>query len=381
MVVRSITRREGDLFQMQIQAAVVNNKGEDFQIDTLELDPPKTGEVLVQMVASGICHTDINVKNQTHRVPAPAVLGHEGSGIVENVGHGVTDLVPGDHVVLGFASCGVCRNCLSAKSYACARHAELNFGGMMDDRTHRLHRGEQPLSNFFGQSSFATHSVTNARNAVKVPKDVDLALLGPLGCGLMTGAGTVFNRLMPPPGSSIAVVGAGAVGLSAIMAASIIGCGTIITIDVHQSRLDLALQLGATHAINASDTPDIVDAIRSITDGGADFCVEAAGHPLLLRQMVDALAPMGTAIQLGGLPQGTEAHIDSNDLRSKSKTIAGLVEGGSVPKVLIPKLIDFYRMGKFSFDKLVTFYPFDDINKAVDDAHRGVVIKPILRFG
>ncbi len=366
---------------MQIQAAVINNKGEDFAIEPIELDPPKTGEILVRMVASGICHTDLNVKNQTHRVPAPAVLGHEGSGIVEEVGPGVTDLEAGDHVVLGFASCGVCRNCLRARSYACSRHAELNFGGRMEDLSYRLHRDNQPLSNFFGQSSFASYSVVSSRNAVKVPKDVDLALLGPLGCGLMTGAGTVFNRLLPPPGSTIAVIGAGAVGLSAIMAAAIVGCGTIISIDVHQNRLDLAQELGATHAINGAELPDIVSEIRSLTEGGADFVIEAAGHPLLLRQAVDALAPMGTAVQLGGLPQGTEASIDSNDLRSKSKTIAGLVEGGSVPRVLIPQLIEFYKAGRFSFDKLVRYYPFEQINEAAADAHDGKVIKPILKFG
>ncbi len=365
---------------MQIQAAVINSKGEDFKIDTVELDPPKAGEVLIRMVATGICHTDMNVKNQTHRVPAPAVLGHEGSGIVEEVGSGVIDLAIGDHVVLGFASCGVCRNCLRARPYACARHAELNFGGKMDDLTHRLHRGGQPLSNFFGQSSFASHSVVNSRNAVKVSKDIDLALLGPLGCGLLTGAGTVFNRLMPAPGSTMAVIGAGAVGLSAIMAAAIVGCSTIISIDLHDNRLQLARELGATHTINAGKSADIVADIRSITDGGADFAIEAAGHPALLRQVVDSLAPLGTAVQLGGLPQGTEASIDSNDLRSKSKTIAGLVEGASVPKVFIPQLLDFYQAGKFPFDKLVTYYPFDEINQAGADAHDGKVIKPILKF-
>lgn len=366
---------------MQIQAAVVNTKGQDFELETIELDPPETGEVLVRMVASGICHTDVNVKNQTHRVPAPAVLGHEGSGIVEEVGPGVTDLEVGDHVVLGFASCGSCRNCFRARPYACSRHAELNFGGKMDDLSHRLHRGEQPLSNFFGQSSFATYSVVKSRNAIKVPKDVDLTLLGPLGCGLMTGAGTVFNRLQPEPGSIIAVIGAGAVGLSAVMAAAIVGCGTIISIDVHENRLQLARELGATHVINASKSSDLVAEIRTLTDGGTDFTIEAAGHPALLRQAVDSLAPLGTAVQLGGLPQGTEASIDSNDLRSKSKTVAGLVEGASVPRVLIPQLIDFYKAGRFAFDRLVTYYQFEEINKACQDAHDGKVIKPIVKFG
>lgn len=365
---------------MKIRAAIIKQKGENFQLENIDLDEPGNGEILVQIVAAGMCHTDMNVKDQTHRVPAPCVLGHEGAGIVERVGPGVSEFDIGDHVVIGFASCGVCVNCYTGHPFACLRFAELNFGGKMEDGSSRLHRNGEAISNFFGQSSFATYSVCNARNAVKVPTDIDLSLLGPLGCGVQTGAGTVLNRLKPEPGSSIAVFGAGGVGLSAIMAAKLIGCGEIIAVDVHDSRLELSEDLGATHTINANKCRDVVFEIKSITRGGANFAIEAAGHPSLLRSAFDSLSPLGTAAQIGGLPQGSEAVIDSNDLRSRNKTITGVVEGNSVPKVFIPQLIDFYRSGKFPFDKMVTFYDFDEINNAGSDAHSGKSIKPILRM-
>lgn len=365
---------------MQIRAAVINNKGEDFQIEDIHLDSPRNGELLVRVVASGICHTDMTVKDQTHRLPPPAVLGHEGSGIVEEVGPGTADFEVGDHVVLGFASCGNCNNCLVGLPFACIRFAELNFGGRMADGTQRLHRENEYISVFFGQSSFATHSVVDARNAVKVPKDIDIALLGPLGCGIQTGAGAVLNRFKPRPGASIAVFGAGGVGLSAIMAAHAVSCGTIVAIDMHQSRLDLARELGATHTIDASTSTDVVGEIKELTKGGANFAIEAAGHPSLLRKAVDSLTFLGTAAQIGGLPAGAEAAINSNDLRSNNKTITGIVEGDSVPRVFIPQLIDMYRSGRFPFDKMISFYPFEQINDAGADSHNGIAVKPVLRI-
>lgn len=365
---------------MQIRAAIINHKGEDFQLENIDLDEPGHGEILVKIVASGMCHTDMTVKDQTHRVPAPCVLGHEGAGIVEKVGPGVDEFSIGDHVVIGFASCGVCANCLTGHPFACLRFAELNFGGRMEDGSSRLHKNGEIISNFFGQSSFATYSVCHARNAVKVPNDIDLTILGPLGCGIQTGAGTVMNRLKPQPGSSIAIFGAGGVGLSAIMAAKVIGCGEIIAIDAHDSRLELSKDLGATHVINANNNGDVVSEIKSITGGGANFAIEAAGHASLLRTAVDSLSALGVAAQIGGLPQGTEAIIDSNDLRSRNKTITGVVEGNSVPKVFIPQLLELYKSGKFPFNKMVTFYDFDDINQAGSDAHSGKSIKPILKM-
>lgn len=237
---------------MQTKAAVVFEKDKPFQLTDITIEDPKPGEVLIRLVGTGICHTDYFAQNQSYPVPLPAVLGHEGSGIVEKIGVGVNHIQPGDHVVLSYSSCGVCPNCLSGKAYACEQFYDLNFGGRMADGTCRLHHDHQDVSNFFGQSSFAHYSVASARNVVKVPKDVPLEMLGPLGCGIQTGSGAVLNKLKPVPGSSIAVFGIGAVGLSAIMAAEVAHCGIIIAIDIQDSRLELAKELGATHTINAT---------------------------------------------------------------------------------------------------------------------------------
>src|SRR5690554_6980272 len=245
---------------MKIQAAVTHAQGEDFSIEEVTLSGPKSNEVLVKIVATGVCHTDA-VGRDLGVSPYPIVLGHEGSGVVEQVGENVTSLAVGDHVVMSFAHCGQCENCLTGHPTVCSRFNELNFGGCMEDHTCRLHQGDTDLHTFFGQSSFGTHIVAHERNVVKVDKDVDLALLGPLGCGIQTGAGTVLNRLKPEFGTSIAIYGCGAVGLSAIMAAKIANCRQIYAIDVHDSRLELARELGATHALNGRQV-DVVKEIR-----------------------------------------------------------------------------------------------------------------------
>lgn len=363
---------------MEIKAAVTNAKGEDFGIETIQLDDPKSGEVLIRIVACGICHTDMVARDQEYPVPLPAVLGHEGSGVVEKIGEGVTYVQPGDHVVLGYAFCGACRSCLSGRPFVCERFFDLNFSGIMDDGTKRHHRQEEGLSIFFGQSSFGSFAIANERNLVKVDKDVDLAILGPLGCGIQTGAGAVLNRLKPEAGSSIAVFGAGAVGLSAIMAANAVGCGVIVAVDVHDHRLELARELGATHVVNAQKI-NPVDEIRRIT-GGVNYAAETAGAPGILRQAVDALTFYGKVVQIGAPPLGTEEKIDTNDLLLFNKTITGVVEGDSIQRVFIPQLINMYKQGRFPFDKLLQFYKFEDINQAVRDSHSGKTIKPIVRM-
>lgn len=366
---------------MQIKAAVTNGKSEEFKIQTITLDEPKSGEVLIRIIASGICHTDMVAQDQDYPVPLPAVLGHEGSGIVERIGAGVTTLEPGDHVVLGFAHCGKCEQCLTGYPYVCKRFFELNFTGKMEDGTcrHHNHTGTE-LSTFFGQSSFGTYTIAHERNVVKVDKDVDLALLGPLGCGIQTGSGAVLNRLQPEAGSSIAVFGAGAVGLSALMAAKAAGCGTIMAVDVHDSRLELAKELGATHVINATGI-NVPEAVKEILPDGVNYAVETAGVPGILRQAVDSLGIRGTVCQIGAPPLGTDEKIDVNDLLLSNKTITGLVEGDSVPRVFIPQLIALYKSGQFPFDKLVKFYSFEDINEAVEDSKSGKTIKPIIKIG
>ncbi len=362
---------------MKIKAAVAHNKGEELKIEEVELMDPKDDEVLIKIVASGICHTDAEAM-KGNGSPFPAVFGHEGSGIVEKVGSSVTNVVPGDHVVLSYAYCGECDNCLTGHQNLCERTVELNFGGKTKDRTHRLHQHQQPLSNFFGQSSFATYSIANKNNVVKVDKEVDLALLGPLGCGIQTGSGTVFNSLSPKAGTSIAIFGAGAVGLSSVMAAKIVGCSNIIVIDLHESRLELARELGATHTLNGKEV-DVVQEIKAITNGGAHYAIETTGAVPVVKQSIHCLRILGTVAIVGMSGDVTLNFID--DILMEGKKIVGTVQGDSVPQLLIPQLVNYYKQGKFPFDKLVKFYDFKEINQAFEDSKKGIAIKPIIKIG
>ncbi len=361
---------------MKIRAAVTHTKGQAFAIEDISLSAPRSNEVLIKVVATGVCHTDA-VARDLGVSPYPIVLGHEGAGIIEQVGENVTSLAPGDHVVMSFAHCGRCENCLTGRPTVCARFNELNFGGRMEDNTYRLKKRDTDVATFFGQSSFGTHVVAHERNVVKVDEDVDLSLLGPLGCGIQTGAGTVLNRLRPAFGTSIAIYGCGAVGLSAIMAAQIANCLQIFAVDVHDSRLQLAKELGATHSLNGKHV-DVVKEIKAAANGGTHYAVESTGVPPVVRQCLNALRPLGTAAIVGVTP---EMKIDvHNDLMAEGKSMIGVIEGDSVPRVFIPKLIEYYKAGKFPFDKLVKFYPFDQIDQAFEDSASGTTIKPILRF-
>ncbi|MEK4627811.1 MAG: NAD(P)-dependent alcohol dehydrogenase [Solibacillus sp.] len=361
---------------MKITAAVTKGQGAPFEIQEVELASPKANEVLVKIVATGVCHTDA-VARDLAIAPLPAVLGHEGAGIIEQIGEGVKDLAIGDHVVLSFAHCGSCPNCLTGHPTVCDTFNDLNFGGIHDDHTKRLSKDGEELSTFFGQSSFGTFAIAHERNVVKVDPDVDLALLGPLGCGIQTGAGTVLNRIKPEFGSSIVIYGCGAVGLSALMAAKIAGCQYIIAVDVHDSRLELAKELGATHTLNGRNV-DVVAEIKAITNGGSNYAVETTGVPPVVKQSLNALRPLGTCAIVGVTP---EMPIDvHNDLMAEGKTMMGVIEGDSVPRVFIPKLVEYYKAGSFPFDKLVKYYDFDQINEAFEDSKTGITIKPILKI-
>lgn len=361
---------------MKITAAVTQAQGADFALQDVELAAPQAHEVLIKVVATGVCHTDA-VARDLAIAPLPAVLGHEGAGIVEAVGAEVKDLAVGDHVVMSFAHCGGCSSCLTGHPTVCQTFNPLNFGGVQDDYTTRLSKDGTPLATFFGQSSFGTYAVAHARNVVKVDKTVDLALLGPLGCGIQTGAGTVLNRLRPEFGSSIVVYGCGAVGMSAIMAAKIAGCEHIIAVDVHDARLELARELGATHALNGSKV-DVVQEVKSITEHGAHYAVETTGVPKVVKQSLNALRPLGVCAIVGVTP---EMSIDvHNDLMAEGKTMVGVIEGDSVPRVFIPQLVSYFKAGRFPFDRLIKFYPFEDINQAFEDSKNGGAIKPVLKI-
>ncbi|MEO8667069.1 MAG: NAD(P)-dependent alcohol dehydrogenase [Bauldia sp.] len=365
---------------MKIRAAVVRARHAPMTIETLDLDDPRDDEIVVRLVATGVCHTDIAMRDQTFPVPQPIVLGHEGAGIVERVGHAVTKVAAGDHVVMTYNSCGHCASCDHHAPTYCHQFFEYNFGGSRPDGSSPLSRsGAKVHGNFFGQSSFASHAICRERNIVKVPRDAPLDLIGPLACGIQTGAGSVINGLKVGVGDSIAVFGSGSVGLSAVMAARLVGAGTIIAVDLLNARLELARELGATHVVNGTHA-DPVTEIMKITGSGVDFALEFTGVVPVVRQAMMSLAPRGACGVAGAFAQGSEVTLDVLHLMTAGRSIRGLVEGESNADVFIPHLIEMHRQGRFPFDRLIRHYDFDDINAAIADSETGVAIKPVVRM-
>jgi aryl-alcohol dehydrogenase len=367
---------------MQVTAAVARSQGAPFTIETLELDEPRHNEVRVRLVATGICHTDAIVRDGVYPTPLPAVLGHEGAGIVEAIGDSVTSVKPGDHVVLAAAYCGHCRRCRAGEMAYCENLFAADFGGRRLDGSTAFSDSEGTAisSHFFGQSSFATYTNVVEESVVRVDADVPLEHLGPLGCGFNTGAGTVLNELQPEIGSSLAVFGAGAVGSAAIMAAKVADCSIIVAIDIHDSRLDLARELGATHTIN-SLTEDVAARLTEITGGaGIDYVVDTTGRPELLRQAAEAIAVRGTIALVGAARPGTEVSFEIGASLVKGWTFKTVVQGSSVPQVFIPKMIKLWRAGRFPFEKLVKNYTLDEINAGFEDSKNGTTVKPVIIF-
>jgi aryl-alcohol dehydrogenase len=368
---------------LQIHAAVVREPHGAFVPENLELDDPLPDEVRVRMVAAGVCHTDVLVRDQVYPTPLPAVLGHEGAGVVEAVGSAVRGLAPGDHVVLTVNTCGRCGNCLSGSLTYCEELYSRNFGGRRPDGSSALADadGAPVASHFFGQSSFASRANVSERAVVKVPEDVPLDLLGPLGCGFQTGAGAVFNSLRPTVGSSIAIFGAGAVGFSAMLAALASGCTTIVMVDINDDRLGRARELGATYTVNSAHQ-DPAEAIMALTGGrGVDYALEATGVQGVLRQAADSLAVRGTVGLVGAGRPGTEAAFETGLSITRGWTLKMIIEGDAVPQVFIPRLIELWRQGRFPFDKLINRFPFEDINKAFASSESGETLKPVVVFG
>ena len=368
--------------KMRIQAAVLRESGAPLNVEDVLIEAPGPTEVRVRVVASGVCHTDMVVRDQLFPTPMPIILGHEGAGVVDAVGSAVTTVKPGDHVVMTYMSCGLCLPCETGHPAHCTHMHPLNFGGgRLDGSTSSCgcESGMPIHDHFFGQSSFSTYAIANERNVVKVAKEAPLELLGPLGCGIQTGAGSVLNALKVEAGSSFVAFGAGAVGLASVMAARIAGATTIIAVDVTPSRLQLALELGATHVINSCEE-NPVERIQQITAGGANYSLECSGRAEVLRQAIDALATLGTCGIVGATKFGTEVAFNINEVMIPGKRIMGIVQGDVVANAFIPKLVDLYLQGRFPFDKLCKFYEFDQVNEAMADSERGVTIKPILRM-
>lgn len=363
-------------------AAVLSANHEPFTLEQVDVERPRRGEVLVRIVATGLCHTDLSARDGLIPFPLPGVLGHEGAGVVEEVGEGVTDLEVDDHVVMSFAFCGGCRTCRTGHPVYCESWAGLNlFGGSRADGSPTLHRDGQDLhGHFFGQSSLATLALASASSVIKVPREAPLELLGPLACGVQTGAQSVLNVLRPEPGSTLAVFGAGGVGLSALIAAVHLTGAAVAVVDINPARLELASRLGAAHAINARDQ-DPVEALQKITEGrGVDRTLEATGVPTVLRQAIDVLAPLGVCGIVGAPAPDAEVSMHILGAIVKGSSVVGINQGDAIPRESIPALIELHRQGRFPFDELIRVYPFDDIQQAVDDASAGTVVKPVLRM-
>ena len=365
---------------MKTRAAVATAPQTDLEIRDVELDAPRADELQVRIVASGVCHTDAIVRDQWYPVPLPSVLGHEGAGIVEAVGSDVQGFKAGDKVVLGPAYCGRCEQCLAGHPMFCVNFYDRNFGGGRADGSKSFSDDSGEISShFFGQSSFAEHTNVVASGAVKVPDDAPLDLLGPLGCGIMTGSGAVLNVLQPQPGSSVAVFGTGAVGMSGMLAAKAASATTIIMVDIVPERLEFAKELGATHTVNSKET-DPVEAIKEITGGGVEYALDTTGVPPVFAQMTKSLATRGHGALVGAAKLGTEAPFDISTLLLSGIKISMVVEGDAVPQEFIPRLIALHAAGTFPFDKLTKSYAFEDINQAFADSANGTTLKPIIVF-
>lgn len=343
-------------------------EGGPLRIETLELEGPREDEVLVRLSGSGICHTDIGFVDGGAR--EPVVLGHEGAGVVEEAGEKVKGIAPGDHVVLSYLSCGACGPCKKRRPFDCERLFEANFGfSRLDGSNGYWRSGVQ--GHFFGQSSFATMCLATTRNIVKVGKELPLELLAALGCGLQTGAGTVMNVFKLKKGQSMAIFGTGAVGLAAVMAGRVNGADPIIGVDIVPKRLKLALELGAAYAID-SRAGDTVSRIKAITGNGIDFVLDTTGDLEMSRVSREVLNTGGTTADVTG--------IASERTLPGGRKAVSIIQGNSVPQSFIPKLIRLYKEGLFPFDRLVEFYDFKEINKAIAASRSGRVVKPVLKM-
>ncbi|NMG55506.1 NAD(P)-dependent alcohol dehydrogenase [Aromatoleum aromaticum] len=363
------------------RAAVLRAVGGPLEIEDVRISPPKGDEVLVRMVGVGVCHTDV-VCRDGFPVPLPIVLGHEGAGIVEAVGERVTKVKPGQRVVLSFNSCGHCSSCGEDHPATCHQMLPLNFGaaqrvdgGCVTDAS-----GEAVHSLFFGQSSFCTFALAREVNTVPVGDGVPLEILGPLGCGIQTGAGAAINSLAIKPGQSLAIFGGGSVGLSALLGALAVGAGPVVVVEPNDRRRALALDLGASHVFDPFNTEDLVASIKAATGGGVTHSLDSTGLPPVIAKAIDCTLPGGTVGLLGVPAPDAAVPVTLLDLLVKSVTLRPITEGDANPQEFIPRMVQLYRDGKFPFDKLITTYRFENINDAFKATETGEAIKPVLVF-
>jgi aryl-alcohol dehydrogenase len=366
---------------MQFKAAILRDNTTQMSVESVNLRELRADEVLVKLVATGVCHSDVAVRDAMFPIPRPVILGHEGSGTVERVGAAVHGLAPGDSVILTYLACGVCPTCRSAEPAYCRDFGAGNVTGLRTDGSSALEQnGKAVGGHFFGQSSFAEYSVANQRNVIKVRADVPLALLGPLGCGVQTGAGSVMNALRPRPGSSLVVFGAGGVGLSAAMAAVVEECKQVIVVEPNAGRRQIAKSVGATHVIDPINNKDLVAELVDISGGGVNYAVDTSGKPEVAQQAFAALAVRGELALVAFYGITPTVSFGLLDFTGKGLKVRGVTEGDAVPADFIPRLVELHMAGRFPLDRLVKYYPLASINGAIEDQASGATIKPIVRI-
>ena len=367
---------------MKSRAAVLFEAGQTVEIREVDVQDPAPGEVRIQMAAGGVCHSDLHVMSGHLPAPLPAVLGHEGAGIVADVGTGVTAVKPGDHVIpLWRLSCGECEYCSGGRPALCAAGTEIRWSGRLLDGTTRFKLDGEEIKHFAGVSSFSNYTVLPEQAVLKIPDDLPLERAALLGCAVITGVGAVTHGAGVKPGGTVAVFGTGGVGVNVVQGAALSGAEQIIAVDLIPSRLEEAKRFGATHAVNASEG-DPVEQIRDLTGGrGVDYSFEVIGLPVTMRQAYDCLAKRGVAMMVGISPSTAEITIPSMSLVFEERVVTGSLYGSAAPKIDIPRLIDLYRAGKLMLDELLTrTYPIEEINQAYADLESGATLRSVVTF-
>jgi S-(hydroxymethyl)glutathione dehydrogenase / alcohol dehydrogenase len=362
-----------------MRAAVFYEVGKPLVVEDVEIDPPRQGEVLVRIAATGVCHSDLHYIKGDLTMPLPVVLGHEAAGVVDATGPGVDGVRPGDHVVLLFApACGRCRFCDSGRPHLCEMRYRVR--GMMPDGTSRLHAGDQDLHHFTCVSSWAEQAVVPAAGVLPIGNDVPLTIAALLGCAVTTGVGAVVNTARVAPGSSVAIFGLGGVGLNIVQGARIAGAATIIGVDLLNHRLEAARRFGATHTVNPKES-DPVRAIHDLTSGGADYAFEAIGRAATVRQAIDSVARGGMAVAVGIPPSREELAVPGPAFVTNEKTLRGCFYGSAHLRSDIPRLLTLYHGGQLMLDELVTaVFPLERVNDAVAALDRGDGLRSLLQM-
>ena len=368
---------------MDTKAAVAFAAGEPLSIETVQLDGPQAGEVLVEIIATGVCHTDaFTLSGDDPEGAFPAILGHEGAGIVREVGAGVTSLKPGDHVIpLYTPECRECDYCLHPKTNLCQAIRSTQGQGLMPDGSSRFSFQGKPILHYMGCSTFSNFTVLPEIALAKVREDAPFDKICYIGCGVTTGVGAVVFDAKVEPGSNVVVFGLGGIGLNVIQGARMIGANKIIGIDLNESKVEVAKQFGMTDFINPKDVDDVVEAIMDLTDGGADYSFECIGNVNTMRQALECCHKgWGESVIIGVAGAGQEISTRPFQLVT-GRVWRGTAFGGARGRTDVPKIVDWYMDGKLNIDDLITHkMPLTDINKAFDLMHEGASIRSVVEF-